>query len=96
MKDVIVTREVLELYDKYEGDFGLLHERWADKRDREKVTREQCQLLGEYVEKLEFTRLDPVLFSAEMRESARKRIAELELVIDGEVIEILRRRLLEE
>jgi len=94
MKNVIITREVLDLYDKYEGDFGLLDERWADKRDREKVTSEQCFILGQYVDKLEFTRLEPGLYSVQMREAAAKRIGELEELIDYEVVEILRQRLL--
>jgi hypothetical protein len=94
MKSVIVTKEVLDLYDKYEGDFGLLDERWADKRDREKVTREQCLVLGQYVDKLMFSQLEPGLYSVQMTEAAVKRIAELEELIDDEVIEILRKRLL--
>lgn len=41
MQDVMVTREVLEVYDKYDGDFGLLDERWASVEDRRKVSNEQ-------------------------------------------------------
>lgn len=94
MKRVVVTKEVLDLYDKYEGDFGLLHERSADKADREKATNEQCFILGQYVDKLEFTQLEPRLYSAQMTEAAWKRIGELEELIDDEVIAILRKRLL--
>jgi hypothetical protein len=96
MEEVIVTKQVLEIHDRYQGDFGLLDERWASEEDRQKVTAEQCHLLGEYVDKLHFIKLDPGLYCVEMREDARKRIAALEKVIDAEVVAILRKRVLEE
>jgi predicted alpha/beta hydrolase family esterase len=89
--DVIITKEVLDLYDKYDQDFGLLDERWADARDRHKVTAEQCPLLAEYVDKLHLIKL--TTYSSEFTETALKRIAELEKMIDSEVIEILKRRI---
>jgi hypothetical protein len=94
MKNVIVTKEVLDIYDKFVGDFGVLDERGANEGDREKVTNEQCFILGQYVDKLEFTQLKPGLYSVQMREAAAKRIGELEELIDDEVVAILRRRLL--
>jgi len=32
---MIITKEILEIYDKYDGDFGLLDERWASANDRQ-------------------------------------------------------------
>jgi len=49
MENLIITKDVLDIYDKYEGDFGLLDERWASKKDREKVTMEQSSLFCEYL-----------------------------------------------
>lgn len=92
MEGVIVTREVLDLYDKYHGDFGLMDERWANPKDLQKASDEQMMLLSEYVDKLHFSKLDPTLYCLEMRERARERIAELEKVIDVEVVAILRKR----
>lgn len=92
MGERLVTKEVLDLYDKYYGDFGLLGERWADQADQDKFTGE-CSLLSEYVDQLEFSNLDPSLYCLEMRESARLRITELEKLIDPEVVAILKRRI---
>jgi hypothetical protein len=92
MEDLIITKEILGVYDKYDGDFGLLDERWASKDDRKKVTLEQSVLLGEYVDKLHLIKLDTI--SAQMGEAALKRIAEVEKVMDREVIKILRKRIL--
>ena len=91
MADGMVTKEVLDLYDKYYGDFGLLGERWADPEDADKFAAEGA-LLSEYVDKLHFINLNPTLYCLEMRESARERIAELEKVIAPEIIAIVRRR----
>lgn len=92
MKKIIVSRDILEIYDKYDGDFGLLDERWASEENRQKVTWQQTLLLSEYVEKLSLTKVDT--FSAQMKDSFLVRIAELEEVIDCEVIEIIRKRVL--
>lgn len=95
MKNVIVTREVLDLYDEYGGTFEALSDsRTSSKKDREKVTDEQCFTLGQYVDQLMFIQLEPGLYSVQMTEAAWRRIAELEELIDDEVIAILRKRLL--
>jgi hypothetical protein len=91
MKDVTITKEVLDLYDKYDQDFGLLNERWADPKDRDKVTAGQMQILGEYVDKLHLLKLDT--YSSQYMESAKERIVELEELIDCEVIAILKKRI---
>lgn len=91
--DIIVTKEVLEIYDKYDQDFGLLHERWASEEDRQKVTPEQCHLLSDYVDKLYLIKLDAP--SVEIKAKATKRLAEIEKVMDPEVVQTLRKRVLE-
>ena len=93
MQAPIVTKEVLKMYDKYDGDFGLLDERWASANDRQKLTSEQMSLFSEYEDKLHLIRLTG--YSSQMIESALRRITELEKVIDPEVIEILKKRELE-
>ena len=92
MKNIIINKEILDLYDEYDQDFGLLSERWASPKDRQKITAEQAMLFGEYVDKLHLIKLDT--YSSQMIENARKRIAELEKSIDPEVVEILRNRIL--
>jgi len=91
---MIITKEILEIYDKYDGDFGLLDERWASANDRQKVTREQSRLLSEYVDKLHLITLGNAAL-LQMKGNALKRIAELEKVMDREVVEVLRRRVLD-
>lgn len=90
----IINRSVLDLYDKYEGDFGLLDEPWASEEDRKKLTNEQMMLFSEYVEMLHFIRMDTV--SNELKERALVRLDELERVVDPSVIKILRGRILGE
>ena len=92
---IIVTKEVLDLYDKYGGDFGMMDERTADKADLKKASEEQMVLLSEYVNKLEFSLIDPALYSLEIREAAARRLVELEKRIDPEVVKIVRRRVID-
>lgn len=92
IKPVVITRELLEIHDKYNQDFGLLDERWADEEDRQRVTGEQCGMLGEYVDKLHQIKLEG--FSEEMQERALERIRDIEEVTDPEVVLILRNRIL--
>lgn len=92
MKTVAITRDILALYDKYDGDFGLISERWALKEDQNKATPEQMAIFGEYVDKLHFIQCDPALFHPPLMENALKKVAELETFIDGEVVAILRER----
>lgn len=92
MPDVIVTRDVLDIYDKYDSDFGLLDERWARQKDRDKLTSEQMLLFGEYVDKLVFLQVERL--SPKLREATEKRVLELEEVIDKEVAEIIKQRVI--
>lgn len=90
---ILITKELLDFYDEYEGDFGLLNERWAPQKDRdryEQFGREKASLLGEYVDKLHFVKVDRL--SDPLRSDTAKRIAELESIIAPEVITILRNR----
>lgn len=92
MSNVIVGKEVLDIYDKYDQDFGLLDERWASEKDRQKVTSEQCRILSEYIENLQVVKIEA--YSAQMKEHALMRIGEIEKIMDHEVSEILRGRVL--
>lgn len=90
----LVTKDLLDFYDEFEGDLGLLDERWARQKDRdrhEQFGREAASLLGEYVDKLHFVKVEAL--SEKLRSDTAKRIAELESVIDPEVVGILRRRI---
>ena len=84
----LVTKQLLALHDKYDGDLGLLHERWADKRDRALFSDEQIRTLGEYLQQLELA--DVECLSPEFRERVELRIGELERLIDPEVVSALR------
>lgn len=90
---ILVTKEPLDFYDEYEGDFGQLNERWVPQKDRDRYDQfgsEKATLLGEYVDKLHFVKVDRL--SDQLRSDTAKRIAELESVISPEVIIILRNR----
>jgi len=87
----IVTKEILDIYDKYEGDFGLLDEPWASKKDRKKVSLEQSKLLCEYIDQLHGINVEKV--SNEIKSQTIRRIKELENVIDSEVVRILKTRI---
>ena len=86
----IVTKELLDLHDKYDEDLGLLHERWASKKDRNEVKGKQVKVMYEYIDLLCFSRLDTV--SKELRRRTLDRIEELEKLIEDEVVSILRER----
>ena len=92
-KNIIVTHEVLELYDKYDGDLGLIDERWADEDDQNKITLEQTELLAEYLEKLNLLTIRA--YSEKMKIEARERALELEKFIDCDVVTILKKRVQE-
>lgn len=89
-KDILIGKEVLEIYDKYDCDFGLLDERWASEQDRQKVTLQQTMLLSEYVEKLHLVKC--ATFSVSLKAHALKRIEEIEKLMEPEVVETLRAR----
>ena len=93
MKNVFIGKEVLIVYDEYDQDFGLLHERWANKEDRQRLTQEQTMLFGEYIQNLRTLKIDCI--SVRMRETALKRLEMIEEVMDPEVAEVLRNRVWE-
>lgn len=86
----LVTKQLLALHDKYDGDLGLLDERWADKRDRELFSNEQIRTLGEYLQQLELG--DVECLSPEFRERVDLKIEELERLMDPEVVAAFRER----
>ncbi len=87
----MVTKKVLEIYDKYEGDLGLLDEPWANKKDRQSVSSEQANILGGFIEKLEFLKLNNI--SSDLRDKILLEIEKLELEIDLDVVDIVRKRI---
>lgn len=86
----LVTKQLLALHDKYDGDLGLLHERWADKRDLELFSNEQIRTLGEYLDQLALA--DVECLSPEFRARVDLRIEELKKRMDPEVVIALRAR----
>lgn len=85
----LVYMDLLALYDKYDGDLGLLDERWAP-RDSELFSAEQMSTLGEYVDQVYF--LESKTLAPELRNRVAKRVAELATRIDPEVVAILKKR----
>ncbi|MEM1442001.1 MAG: hypothetical protein AAGF67_06635, partial [Verrucomicrobiota bacterium] len=77
--EYLVTKSLLDLHDEYDGDLGLLDERWASDEDRNAFTPEQMRTLGEYIDKLSLARVE--LLSQELRARTEQRIAELETAI---------------
>ena len=86
----LVTKQLLALHDKYEGDLGLLDERWADKRERELFSAEQIRTLGGYLQQLALSGVD--CLAPEFLKEVERRIDELELLIDPDVVSTLRDR----
>ena len=44
----LVTMEVIQMWDKYGQEFGILHEPWVDKEDCDKFTSEALYTLERY------------------------------------------------
>lgn len=86
----LVTKQLLALHDKYDGDLGLLHERWADKRDLGLFSAHQMMTLGDYLQQLALSGVD--CLAPEFRKEVERRINELELLIDPDVVSTLRDR----
>ncbi|WP_038167442.1 hypothetical protein [Verrucomicrobium sp. BvORR106] len=94
MKEIIVTKVIFDIYNKYDGDFGLLDERWASEGDRRKVTLQQTMIFSEYMDKLRWLKVRAI--SAELRAAMEARLMELEDCIENEVAEEVRRRVQQE
>ena len=86
----LVSKALLELLDKYDGDFGLLDERWASKEDRNAFSPVQIRTLSAYIDQIKFSKVD--CLSPELRIRADNQIRELAEKIDPEVITILKQR----
>ena len=87
----LVTKELLDLHDKYGGDLGLLDERWAAKEDRGRFGREQIRTLGEHIEQLRLGQLETL--SPELKRTVEQRIRVLQSLIAPDVVTILHERL---
>ena len=85
--EYLVPLELLELYDKFDGDLGLLDERWASADDRGRFSPEQMRTLGEYVDQTSM--LESGHLSPDFRSRVESRVVDLESRIDPEVIAIL-------
>jgi hypothetical protein len=90
--NVIIGKDVLNLWDEYDQDFGLLDERWACEEDRRRLTPEQGKLFGEYLDSLLLMKVK--VAAVQLKEEALQRINEIEKVMDPEVAEILKKRVL--
>ena len=90
LKNVLITKEILALYDKYEGEFGLMDERWADKRDSDKITSKQAHLFSQYIYNLRVIKNKH--YSDQLKDKAMNENAQIELVMDDEVGRTLRER----
>jgi hypothetical protein len=86
-----LTKDLLALYDKYDGDLGLLDERWADKNDHGKFTNEQMRIFGQYIRNLMLIR--NVHYSDKLKGKAIGEIIATEKIMDAEVAYELKRRL---
>lgn len=84
-------KALLDLLDNYNGDLGLLDERWASGKDRKAFSSEQIRALGEYVDKLHFVKTPRL--SQEFKMRIESWIRELEKHIDPTVISVLRQRM---
>lgn len=87
-----VTQDILSLHDEFEGDIGLVDERWVSEKKREEVRihLSALQLLGEYVDQLYFVKVK--FLSADLKSRILRRITELERDIEDEVIDVMRKR----
>ena len=86
----LVTKQFLALHDKYDGDLGLLDERWAAKRDRYLFSDDQIRTFGDYLQQLALGDAD--CLTPEFRRQVEHRIDELERLIEPDVVATLRAR----
>lgn len=87
----LVTKDLLDLHDKYGGDLGLLDERWATKEDRTRFSSDQMRTLYEYIEQVRFSQVETL--SPELKATTKRRISELESLIAPDVVTTLKERL---
>lgn len=87
----LVTKKILDIYYKYDEDLSLLNEPWAKKKDRETVSFEQAKVLGMYIDKMEFLKIEGI--SSDLRKKTYIEMLELEDYIERDVIIILKDRI---
>ncbi|MCR6640759.1 MAG: hypothetical protein NVV82_17640 [Sporocytophaga sp.] len=93
-----INQEVLKLYDdlnrKYDGDLGLLDERWASKADQQAFARREAEfvMISQYIEELHF--LNVKYLSEDLKNRTVAYLKQLECNFNEEVIVILRNRIL--
>lgn len=86
-----IDKKILDIYYKYDEDLSLLNEPWAKKKDREVVSFEQAKILGMYVDKLEFLKIENI--SNNLRDKTCNELLVLEEYIEKDVIDILKRKM---
>ena len=87
----LVTKELLDLHDKYDGDLGLLDERWAANEDRGRFSSEQIRILSEYIEQVRLGQSETL--SPELKRTVEHRIGKLQPLIAPDVVFTLHKRL---
>ncbi len=88
---VLVTMDVIQLWDKYDQDFGLLEEPWADKEDYHKFTSEALYTLAQYWNLCHEVKVKA--YSDELRAKIQNQIDDLSSKISIEALEELHSRL---
>ena len=91
MNEPLVTKDILDVYDKYEGDFDLLHEPWAREENRMKVSLQQARVLSEYIDNLNLLKVDTL--SSILRKSLETGTNDLEKSIDVGVVKLIKNRI---
>lgn len=86
-----VTKKILDIYDKYDGDLGLLDERWAKETDKNSVSPRQSEILQGYISNLRL--INNGNYSGDLLEKYKAKASQYEKFIDAEVIAIIRNRL---
>ncbi|MCX6836619.1 MAG: hypothetical protein NTX35_02255 [Verrucomicrobia bacterium] len=83
----LVEQALVELFIRYDGDLGLMDERWANPKDREAFGSEQLYTLGQSIDQVSLAK-SPAL-SSEYRLQIENRIKDLQKQIEPEAIMLL-------
>jgi len=85
----LLNQALVELFIRYDGDLGLLDERWANPKDREAFSSEQFYTLGQYVDQVSLAKTR--VLSPEYRLRIENSIKDLEKQIAPEAITFLQK-----
>lgn len=84
-----ISIDVLNLYYEYDKEFGLMDEPWGQKKDRESVTSDQIRIFEEYIDVIEFLKVENL--HSDLRDKYNARAKNLEQYFEDEVLDILKR-----